>query len=752
MDINYAVTEMLEALEQEIKSASKDSSKHLDVFDGRLLAETSEGFLYSFSADARTQVAPETPVEFQAHKSYERLKGIWIGQEDFEILLALSEKIPTDCNRGKVIMNLTFILRELIGKLSQIKDAPGINLARSLIQQTVPSDHFTDISADSAIRAMKEEGIELNALQETALRNSISRPVHFIWGPPGTGKTANLAQICRALADSGESLLVVAHAHAAIDVAMLRIGRVMRNSTLLRQGRILRLGITQSDEVRRHDSLTAFAIMRKKEPDLLDEWDALQDRKRELHQILNSGNSMRIASAETELSQVRKRLQQIRQRLQELEAEIVEDAAVVGCTAAKAIIDGNVWKKEFDTVIIDEVSMMNFPYVVTLGARASKRILMFGDFKQLPPIVVADTDMALKWLANDAFYLSGVATKIAGNASDPRITMLREQYRMHSSICQVVSALNYDGKLVTAEGVDERNAPIADVAPASGYALVLADTSAFNSICLREQKPGRYSRLNPIHAVICANLAFNNLESGQSDLCIVTPYRAQAKLISAICSDLDLDVEVATVHKFQGSECGTVIFDLCDAFPQKKASRLTGHAAHIAERLINVAISRAKGKLIVLADYAFIKESHDGRSPARKLSSYLVQHGTHLMLDPEHLDLDLEVFNWYDNFFDLQSNLVSAIEAETPSRVNLPGEFRSIANITMPQQKVSGQFAEAGGLHLLFSNRSIIGGSCVNSPVVTLPGQVTNTFSKLFEEDEVSIPHRGNQRRNRWQN
>ncbi|MBA3500902.1 MAG: AAA domain-containing protein [Myxococcota bacterium] len=61
-------------------------------------------------------------------------------------------------------------------------------------------------------------------------------------------------------------------------------------------------------------------------------------------------------------------------------------------------------------------------------------------------------------------------------------------------------------------------------------------------------------------------------------------------------------VECSTIHRFQGRECDIVILDLVDAAPMRQ-SALLGDAPN----LLNVSISRARGKLVIVADVAYFE-------------------------------------------------------------------------------------------------------------------------------------------------
>src|SRR5205814_9785307 len=71
-------------------------------------------------------------------------------------------------------------------------------------------------------------------------------------------------------------------------------------------------------------------------------------------------------------------------------------------------------------------------------------------------------------------------------------------------------------------------------------------------------------------------------------------------------------IECSTVHRFQGQESDVVILDTVDADPMKPGVLLNERGPRSsAQNLINVAISRARGKLIIVADARYV----DWRAP-----------------------------------------------------------------------------------------------------------------------------------------
>ncbi len=73
-------------------------------------------------------------------------------------------------------------------------------------------------------------------------------------------------------------------------------------------------------------------------------------------------------------------------------------------------------------------------------------------------------------------------------------------------------------------------------------------------------------------------------------------------------------IRVGTVHRFQGLEAEVIIFDTVDSLPLKPPFRLTsGEWGSSAMRLVNVAITRAQQKLIIVANQEYIQKFFSAR-------------------------------------------------------------------------------------------------------------------------------------------
>lgn len=160
--------------------------------------------------------------------------------------------------------------------------------------------------------------------------------------------------------------------------------------------------------------------------------------------------------------------------------------------------------------------------------------------------------------------------------------------------------------------------------PFPNQAAILLDTSYSGSHCLPERTSK--SKMNPWQLFISFQLIHEAYMGGARSIGYVSPYRAQAALMTLLLDDLyqeeqsHSDIIAATVHRFQGSERDVMIFDTVDSFPEQRAGMLlTGKDS---ERLINVAITRTKGKFIQVSDTGFLKKTVYKGKVLRQLVDY----------------------------------------------------------------------------------------------------------------------------------
>ena len=317
-------------------------------------------------------------------------------------------------------------------------------------------------------------------------------------------------------------------------------------------------------------------------------------------------------------------LHSARSRLSALKTSLVKEARILATTCTKAYLAhkeiGN-----FDLVVIDEASMVLLPMAWFVAGMSTARIVISGDFLQIPPIVPSQQQAILDVLSPDSF-----AATERNRPGHPELAMLDEQYRMDPAICNLVADSMY-GRLL-------RTSPNRIAAPGMlppepfDGPLTIIDTSELWPF---ESRNGLGSRYNTLHALLARNLAWQFKEQGviqhPKDFGVCTPYAAQAKLVGRLLEGAGLDeAQCGTVHRFQGDERRIVLLE----FPESHGGTwglgqfLQGESPeHHGSRLINVAVSRAQNHLIVLANLTYLDRFLPSNALLRRILYEMQEQG-----------------------------------------------------------------------------------------------------------------------------
>ena len=450
-------------------------------------------------------------------------------------------------------------------------------------------------------------------------------PVTFVWGPPGTGKTYTLARTAANHYLKDKKVLILAHSNQAVDVLMAEIATFVKKKKRFKEGEVLRYGSQVGESLNRHQDIVSGQLIEKHEPSLFKEKEQLAEEKRLLKQDLVQSFSVRDSE---QLMAVEKKLARMLEKIRQKEMSFVKEAKIIGTTLAKAANDANVYEQEYDLVILDEASMAYVPQVA-FAASLAKHIIICGDFKQLPPISSARDAIVKQWLKEDIFHRSGVVSTIKDGQLHPHLFLLREQRRMHPDISAFTNHYIYHDLVGDHPTVSDSRNSIVNSGPFAGLSSILVDTSFSGEHCVSER--ASYSRINPWQILLSFQLIHEAFMGGARSIGYVAPYRAQAHLMELLLEDVyhqerqTADIISATVHRFQGSERDVMIFDTVDSYPQTRSGMLlTGKDS---ERLINVAITRTKGKFIHVCDTSFVKKYVYRSKTLRQLVDYQVGKG-----------------------------------------------------------------------------------------------------------------------------
>ena len=358
---------------------------------------------------------------------------------------------------------------------------------------------------------------------------------------------------------------------------------------------------------------------------------------------------------EEETNKILAELSEIQKKMAELEKQAIMNARIIGTTLAKSYLSDILRERQFDTVILDEASMASIPALWCAAYLAEKNIVIVGDFLQLPPIVMANTPMAQKWLGRDIFDHSGMqemAKKKNKSIRPMNFAMLNEQYRMESDIAEIANL--YYGEYTKLKSYDMN--PKREEDRDTFYSwysgnkttdhIHLIDTESLHAWVTGIPQAKSHSRLNSFSAAVDIALAFKCIDKYMEDklyekaeyqgtkVLIVAPYKPHVNLLNkliddeyrkrGIRSDCGL-VKAGTIHSFQGSEADIVIFDLVIDEPHYKAGIFmpTSEGKSDFRKMFNVAVTRAKFKLYVVGDFKYCQSKAAKESALFELLKYL---------------------------------------------------------------------------------------------------------------------------------
>ena len=314
--------------------------------------------------------------------------------------------------------------------------------------------------------------------------------------------------------------------------------------------------------------------------------------------------------------------QQVEDAKREAARKGMESAQIVGATLTSLYLNPTLLNQQWDVVIIDEGSMAPPPAVMIAAQCARTHVIVVGDPLQLAPVCKFKDPLVKLWLGRDVFHHGGYTLQQAGTGTHHSV-LLPYQSRMHTDICDLVRGLIYKNLLKDRDP----HRPRPKFGPEPEHAVVLYDTGDVPEARACKPKSG-FSRYNSCHAEIAIKLALLALadfpEEERTPECIgiVTPYAEQRERIKELVRGTALETyaRIGTVHAFQGLEFDVLIFDTVESPGLEIAPFLRGGWGSDAMRLLNVAVSRARHKLFIIANMPHIQQE-----PAPSILSQMME-------------------------------------------------------------------------------------------------------------------------------
>ena len=429
----------------------------------------------------------------------------------------------------------------------------------SFCAEAVPwnvADESDDIDRE-ALRATSRLALErygalenLNPSQKLAVEGAVTNRLTLVQGPPGTGKTMVAIRILRhwalltadavARGEDPPPILATSDSNIAVDNLVEGCAKVGL--------RVVRLG--RPEAVR--PELLPYCI----------------DRPPSSYDKNNGGKAQAQNSAKER-------------------TRLLKSAQVICCTCIGSggdILDGIV----FERILLDEATQATEAAVLVPIMRGCRQLVLVGDHCQLPPTVLSTK-------AEEEGHGVPLFSRMVACGVPP--FMLDTQYRMNPCIAQFPSDLFYGGMLKNGVSAPERR-------PLQGFPWPREEFPvAFLPVKGVEMDDG-VSKYNEEEALAACDAVSMLLEGGQctiSDIAVVTPYAAQARVIRRLVRKLTPSngppyIEVSSVDGFQGREKEAVVFSAV-------RSNDYGSIGFTSDwRRVNVSFTRARRALIVIGN------------------------------------------------------------------------------------------------------------------------------------------------------
>jgi hypothetical protein len=456
------------------------------------------------------------------------------------------------------------------------------------------STNSTHINED-----LTESAASLNESQKRAISHVLrAKNYSLMWGMPGTGKTTTIVFLIRVLLKQGFRLLLSAFTNSAVDNVLLKLKEEGVNN-------FVRIGnrLSMKPDIRQH---------------------SLHDQLESKLKLTKTEDQMPIATMETILNDV--------------------NLVAATCLGARDQVlcnnnDLGSTAPPFDYCIVDEASQIHEP--VCIGPLLlAKHFVLVGDPNQLSAVVVSRK-------ARDLGMSMSLFERLASKY-EHAVSRLTDQYRMNRDINLFANDLVYSGALhcgstevelrtlsINSQKLsDVRCLPLPEGTTLSSHhwmkevlcgersvVFINTDSLGIGPLESRDDESGgnggrkqskkkldkRIVLKNEMEVCLTRLICRGLIRCGisQKDVGVMSPYRSQLKLLSRSLQ-LFPQIEVNTVDQYQGRDKECIVFSLV-------RSNSDGQIGILLKdwRRINVAISRAKSKLIILGSLSTLEKSKD---------------------------------------------------------------------------------------------------------------------------------------------
>ncbi|KAG7775455.1 hypothetical protein KL930_003655 [Ogataea haglerorum] len=378
----------------------------------------------------------------------------------------------------------------------------------------------------------------------------------LILGMPGTGKTTVTASLIKCLVENGRTVLIASYTHSAVDNILEKVIDIVDNPKILRVGAPKKI----TEKVRKYSLYSTDTIY-----------------------TMESAEDFRHAFLETN---------------------------IVATTCLGIQDTAFIHRQHFDYCIIDEASQVSMP--VCLGPlRFADKFVLVGDHYQLPPLV-RSAEARAGGMDKSLF-------RILSEKYPQSVVELTHQYRMSADVMMLSNCLIYDGRLKCGtpqvayqtlrvplpERLQEQCVQVPEQFRWMDHVFDPKNRVLFlNHDGVPAQEVANGEKIeNPVEADLILQIIKCLVSCGvsASSIGVMSFYRAQLRYFYRGLRNHP-DIEVLTADQFQGRDKDCIIISLVRSNEKNVAGELLREW-----RRVNVAMTRAKSKLIILGSEKLMK-------------------------------------------------------------------------------------------------------------------------------------------------
>ncbi|MFD2532856.1 DEAD/DEAH box helicase [Gracilimonas halophila] len=633
--IKKVLQQAIEAIEKEIVAVRETPST--DVLFNGTLEKISGEYIYTFETQNKGLRFAE---EVRAKIDSKEHKVNPVEFKDKKVRLEFPENVGSKIEEVFLEWENDFVLKKMEEHLFKLQDkAEEIPQLKALLQ---PEEHFKKQEGAIDIKVDKWR----NESQKDAIQKSLKNNILYVWGPPGTGKTATLGYIVANLLNQKKRVLFVSNTNRAVDVGLLSViealyeidpGYNLQNTTRYGEAALddprledilfehqvkTKLDSRKADAVSLSNTLSNYEKLQEKIDDLMRNGEEIPDKLEMECQL--AGNKLEeyggAESVEIEID----RLMNLNERYE------LKKKQLVATTLAKVCTSELFYNISYDAVVVDEGSMAGIPYMLLMAAKSKQHLVVAGDPMQLPPIALTDHPKSRDFLEQDIFTFVSKSQSTEDLFSwhdlNPQFTSFFDvQYRMKDDLAGVISSVFYEGRLKSGKPADGR------ILEDSVASVALIDTAKYNPVLEQETGERGFKPINEVHhRLIEESVKRLTRNHSHDDIGIIVPFRNSVyKVRNHLWEKGYGDIEVGTIHTFQGREKSVIIFDTVMSGEWQNGGMRHYSVRPFDEkknglsvpRLLNVAFSRSKELLVIIADMQHIQKVYGNKFLGRLLGS-----------------------------------------------------------------------------------------------------------------------------------